>query len=100
MSDEFYHYGVPGMKWGVRKDRTSRASARSKAKSMSDRELQDVINRINLEQRYVDAVSPQPAAVKVVQSVIKNQSTNYANKLVAVGVGFAVKAALNSRLNN
>lgn len=21
MSDEFYHYGVPGMKWGVRKVR-------------------------------------------------------------------------------
>lgn len=69
-NNELYHYGVLGMKWGVRRrspksKQTSRAKERSvhedykrahdKSKSvkyMSDKELRDRINRLNMEVQY------------------------------------------------
>lgn len=63
------HYGVKGMKWGVRKDNssgaehspeaTAAAAARAKLKtqgikSLSNKELQDLTNRINLETKVRD----------------------------------------------
>lgn len=46
MSDEFYHYGVKGMKWGVRRDlkRKSRKAARLKDQT-DDNDKR--INRLN-----------------------------------------------------
>lgn len=73
---ELEHYGIPGMKWGVRKKRvpgSSSASAKpkptmsadakrvsnikSKVKakgrdSLSNDEMQDLVKRMNLEQQY------------------------------------------------
>lgn len=70
--DELYHYGVPGMKWGVRRSeaKLSRVSNRSKKRGwsddatevakirtkkvsqMSNAELNKVNNRKNLERSY------------------------------------------------
>lgn len=74
------HHGVKGMKWGVRKDRfknnpisrgiRNRKQKRlersdyGKAKKMSNQELQQAINRINLEQSYITAVQRDRAAYK------------------------------------
>ena len=85
--DELYHYGVPGMKWGVRRDRRSKGFKRTvskKAKAakirfqnttgsrssnalkayrkkdinkMSNKELQTAINRMNLERQYRNLTS-------------------------------------------
>ena len=74
MNNELYHYGVPGMKWGVRKDVSKGASeisnqaanisrkvgamskpskkTRKAISSMSDAELRAKINRLEMEQRY------------------------------------------------
>lgn len=82
ISQEAYleHYGVKGMKWGVRKDRESLSSrvsrarrerqkkeaakrsperrevdkirSKKKAKYMTDAELKTAINRLNLETQY------------------------------------------------
>ena len=71
---ELYHYGVKGMKWGVRKKTAeassggfkeganiaktvSRKAGKSKKvkndiSSMSDQELRERINRMNMEQQY------------------------------------------------
>lgn len=62
-SQELKHYGVPGMKWGRRKDRKSGVTPSSdhreaqalKKKSLpelSNKELRDLTNRQNLEQQY------------------------------------------------
>ena len=71
-NDELYHYGVPGMRWGVRKseDKLSRISSRSKKEKwsedatevakiktkkvsqMSNAELKKVNTRKDLEQNY------------------------------------------------
>lgn len=49
------HYGVKGMRWGVRRsDRQLAAAAakRSSISSMSNEEMQQLITRMDLEQRY------------------------------------------------
>ena len=58
VSEEFLaHYGVRGMKWGVRKKRSASADAqrhksnKKKAlKELSDDELKSLVNRLNMEQ--------------------------------------------------
>jgi hypothetical protein len=58
------HHGVKGMRWGTRRastpaseDHARAADAKARAKSdgvktLSNKELQDAINRMNLEQQY------------------------------------------------
>lgn len=72
MNNELYHYGVLGMKWGVRRKRQIKSSKKNKikkkteeihddykkahsnksVKSMSDNELRSRINRLRMEQDY------------------------------------------------
>lgn len=115
------HHGVKGMKWGVRKVRTSissRAKARkqaryrksdyAKAKSMSDQELQRRINRINLEQNYINAVQRDRTAYRdATDGVLRkwgrrtvsglyNNLINSGSTAVDIGGGLARNAIVNS----
>lgn len=53
---ELAHYGVKGMRWGVRKDdyraKVSRARGYKARRSLTDKDLQKTINRLNLEKQY------------------------------------------------
>ena len=112
-SDELYHYGVKGMKWGVRKEvistigKTSRetagkfgnnhrlktsSNALAKAKSMSDDELRKVASRLELENRYVNAKTAQAGKSKI-DSILSTIGTLSA---AAVGVMTVYEKLKNS----
>lgn len=91
-SDEYLaHYGVLGMKWGVRKDKTKGALRKRKStpvhddykkahsgksvKSMSDSELRSVNNRLQMERQYSDLTRKTSKGKKVVNALIKTAGT-------------------------
>ena len=130
-SDELYHHGVKGMKWGVRRtpaqlghetgkidlqktkkkvdaagtivnetrniNNTASKKAQKKAqkqklseaKIMSDQELKDRVNRLNMEQQYVRMSAEQMDAGRSnVNSVLNNVGTaiNVASSALAIAV--------------
>jgi hypothetical protein len=97
------HFGVKGMRWGVRKshdgghgsgasdDHTNAANARAKAKkggvkSLSNKELQDMITRMNLEQQYVRLAPPSKGAI-----ILKKGGQVVGEILLGVGKSQATK---------
>lgn len=71
IDDFLAHYGVKGMKWGVRRASSSGTSGRAKTtsskpavKSMSDDELRRRINRIQMERAYNTLTEQQTATGK------------------------------------
>lgn len=103
-ADDFLqHFGVKGMRWGVRKDRShpsshggsedhnNAAAARAKArkggvKSLSNKELQDMITRMNLEQQYVRLAPPSKGAI-----ILRKGSQVVGEILLGVGKSQATK---------
>jgi hypothetical protein len=110
--DFLKHYGVKGMRWGVRSaNSTSGAStsedarvattAHAKAKSsgthtLSNRELQAVITRMNLEQQYarLNPSSTTKAIGMVTQILGVGTTVNQAIAFVNSPAGKAIKDAL------
>ena len=130
MENELYHYGVPGMRWGVRRARSSSVSTTGRRKKtglsgflskktksrssskpkvstgnkgktlseMSDAELQQRINRLQMEQRYKDL---QPKKIsrgkKIVNSVVNKMfvpaAEDVGKQLMKSGMTKAVNTA-------
>ena len=98
-NNELYHYGVLGMKWGVRKDRGGgvsktgrrgrpikerppahddykKAHSKKSVREMSDAELRSRINRLDMERRYQELnPSTKNRGRKYVNSIIKTGTT-------------------------
>ena len=80
-TDDLYHYGVIGMRWGRRRSKSQLARARAKAeknsvKNMSDEELRKRVNRLQLEKQY-SQLSPSKVTKgkRAVGNVIKATTT-------------------------
>lgn len=117
--NELLHYGVLGMKWGVKKarkssdtvDETRRKSNTQKSNtqnsntkqqskkfvtkkqrqkqimedlnSMSDKELRERLNRMQMEQQYIRMMTPEKsAAKKQVEQFLINEGRNLASQML------------------
>ena len=113
-----YHHGIKGMKWGVRryqnKDGTltpagkkryedevhedyTNAHTKKSVKSMSNKELRDRNNRLQMEQQYAQLTQRKKSAgEKFVKGVLIGAgtavATKYATKYMTQGVDAAIKA--------
>lgn len=57
MPDNFLeHYGMKGMKWGIRKARkaSKTKSAKETAKTLTNKELKKRVDRLNMEKQYAE----------------------------------------------
>jgi hypothetical protein len=102
------HYGTKGMKWGVRKRRNESKRARTfggsgkKAKdpleSLSDKELQQIVTRMNLEQNYKRLTQPKQS--NTLKKVLATGAT--INGVIAFAnspAGKAIKAGLSKTID-
>lgn len=126
--NELFHYGVLGMKWGVRRtpaqlarargDRTSTSSAKTnksssktsssskKASEMTEDELKSKIQRLELEKRYSDlmkSTAPPPKSTKgkdFVLRVLEKSGENIATQLTTAVMGKVVNVTLGKALDD
>lgn len=97
---ELRHFGVRGMKWGVRKKRephpeSSRRFDKRKAWELSDAELNKRINRINKERQYSDMTASKvskfrKAGVKAVGAMAAGITIVALRKRIEPGIGKAM----------
>lgn len=68
-TSELYHYGVLGMKWGVRRNKSEVRSSTPSKKKLSDEELTSAIKRLNLERTY-EKMSKPPSKVEQTKKLV------------------------------
>jgi len=104
-NNELYHHGVKGMKWGVRRTpaQLGRASKKSSSntnrdavKKMSDTELRQKLNRLNMEKQYLDLTAPKKSAGKkfvtdVLVNAAKGTATAMAGVYIKKGAEYVIK---------
>lgn len=97
--DSMCHYGILGMKWGRRKAKTSNTSPKPKRKNikeMSDNELRQRINRIQMEKQYKQLTSTNVFnGKKFVTNVITNAAQQTASKYVSQYMNKGVETLIN-----
>lgn len=99
-SDNFAHYGVKGMKWGVRKKRELFPRIRKVKKepsykkrdsrTLTNAELQERITRLNLEKQYTNLYSEVRSPIR--HKALRNAGNQFVNQAF-VNVAAAAVAA-------
>lgn len=79
-STELMHYGVKGMRWGIRRKRVhhedyQKAHSRKSVREMSDKELRERNNRLQMEQQYAQLTKKRINGKKVVTAIIAGAAT-------------------------
>lgn len=118
---ELMHYGVLGMKWGVRRRQStikkssnktdsdpkeSKVKKKKSVSELSDTELRQAINRIQMEKQLAQLTAKEKSAgakfvTDVLTNAAKQTATSYTAKYMAKGmdalIAQAAKQAANSR---
>lgn len=89
-NEEILHFGIKGMHWGIRRtpEQLGHKPAKSKnVKDMSDKELNDAINRMSKEKQYKQLLSEQnpkktSRVKKVMGDILENAVKTVASKAV------------------
>lgn len=105
ITDDFLeHYGVKGMKWGVRRSksqlaRASKNSTKKTAKNLSDEELKKAVERLRLEREYVDITSKlSTAKTDKAKEFIGRYSQQAASVAVGAVASAVVKQVIDKKL--
>lgn len=110
------HHGILGQRWGVRRTETQlargskgsssskRVSAKevekNKVKSMSDAELRQRINRIQMEKQYEDLTSNEiSAGRKFVNEVLGQSGKKVATAVITGATLYAIKSATSGEFD-
>lgn len=99
------HYGVKGMRWGVSKEDSSSSS--KSISEMSTKELQERVNRLNLERNYSRLIAEQSSSrssslnqgSRFVQQVLSNSAKQVATAFVVGQMNNVLKSLTDSRNN-
>lgn len=126
MNNELTHYGVKGMKWGIRKknyttsdlkkykghvdtaskivDKQKEVSKKQASKAhrkkvendlskMSDQELRDIVNRMNMEERYKQVMNTRQVEVgkSRTEKILDNVGTALTIGSSALSLAIAIK---------
>lgn len=120
MYNQLQHHGVRGQHWGVRKTKSSpsqgvthpaatkepiSAPKKKTVKDMSDAELTEKVNRLNLEKRYKDAVAAEESAKiskgrKFIAGVLEQSGKQVATQITTYAMGNAVNKIMKAQVVN
>lgn len=89
MTENFLeHFGIKGMKWGVRRKPGSskKKSAAATAKTLTNKELKKRVDRLNMEKRYSELSKESSRATmsngkRIVTDVVENFGKEYPKSL-------------------
>lgn len=108
-SNELKHYGVLGMRWGIRRDKSSSGGSRRSSdyfgksrksiKNMSNNELRSRINRMQLEKQYKSLRSEMyHPARRFVAKMLKDVGGQMAKDVVQNSAGYAVNKVTGKKI--
>lgn len=102
------HYGVKGQKWGVRKKptrqeqkrRSARQDASNRRRQLSDKDLNQIIERLNNEKKLKNLVEEDLRPGKAVAKKIMSESGQKVVRTVVAGSAmYAIKAAMTKKFD-
>lgn len=119
-SEELAHFGIKGMKWGVRKNRSDSGGGSSKSQSflskdepttsewhrsrrfdhLSNKDLKARINRLEMEKKYRDlTMTKSERRRKAIKKAIGDILANTAKKQAQLVVDKQVSALMNGKIS-